>query len=75
MFNEKTMTEALSTVSTHLKDAICDRDQYRQWWLDEKQKREDRDATIEQQHAEIVRLTEEANNLRPSEEEQAATDA
>lgn len=75
MFSEKAMAEAHSTVSAHLKDAISDRDQYRQWWIDEKQKRETHEETIKQQHAEIIRLTEQANNLRAADEEQAVSDA
>lgn len=64
MLNEKTLVTTISAISGQLKAAVEDVEQYRKWWQDEAAKTAELNATIEKQHAEILRLTEEVNNYR-----------
>jgi len=64
MFSEKEMAEAMATVSANYKEALVDRDNYRQWWTNERQKTEGLNTTIENQREDIRKLTEELNTIR-----------
>ena len=55
---------ALATVSTQLKEAVTDRDNYRQWWQEERGKVATRDEQIKALREEIDRINVELNNLR-----------